>query len=334
MKIDTWFRLSAMSPFTKAPGTKLKETRTKYYTYPASKYGAVDEIERLKSGGYSTWDYTYSGIYPRDITITINLPGNGGTETYKYSYGVLSKITRPTYTELSRSISKYNSAILSETNQHGGTLSFNYDDLNRVTFIATPTGFNNMTANWSTNSVTITQGGNSVVKYWDGMGRDTGYKESGDGIDLYYRKTLDAEGRVTTENKGSTSTSHQYSYQWNAAGNLTKITDPRGKVTNISYSGDQKTVTDAEGRATVFYYEGIPGRPTKLKDPVNKYAYNTYDEIGRLTQVKYNNARTQTYAYNGLDHVTSESHPETGSIAYSYNSANNLQWRKWDSKYI
>ena len=103
-------------------------------------------------------------MYPKAITININLPGNGGTETYEYSYGVLSKILRPTYTELSRSISQYNSVIRSETNQHGGTMSFNYDDLNRVTRIDTPTGFNNITANWSTNSVTITQGGNSVVK--------------------------------------------------------------------------------------------------------------------------------------------------------------------------
>jgi len=318
----------------KSTGTKLKETQTKYCTDSPSKYGAIDEIKKLKSGAYSTWDYTYSCTYPRDITITINLPGNGGIETYKYSYGVLSKIMRPTYTELSRSISQYNSAILSETNQHDGTMSFTYDDLNRVKIIETPSDFNNITAGWSTNSVTITQGGNSVVKYWDGMGRDTGYEESGDLINLYFRRTLDAEGRVTAENKGSTSTSHQYSYQRNAVGNITKITDPRGKITNITYSGDQKTVTDAEGHATVFYYEGIPGLATKLKDPMNRYAYYTYDDIGRLTQVNYNNARTQTYAYDGLDHVTSESHPETGSITYSYNSSNNLEWRLWDNKYI
>jgi hypothetical protein len=76
-------------------------------------------------------------------------------------------------------------------------MGFTYDSLGRIKTIDMPTGFNDITATWSTTSVTITQGSNIVTKYWDGLARDLGYKESGDSTTLYFFKTLDAEGRVT-----------------------------------------------------------------------------------------------------------------------------------------
>jgi len=314
-------------------GTKLKETKTDYYT-SIGKYGAIDQIQRWRTGStYLTWDYTYASSNPNDITITIDLPGSAaGTETYRYRYGVLAEKKRPGYTtyELYRTISSYNSAITSETNQHGGTMSFTYDNLDRIKHVDMPAGFNDIDVTWNTNDAVITQtGGSTITKYWDGMGRDLGYTETGDGTTLYYGKTLDAEGRVVAESKGSTSSSDTYDYVLNAAGNPTGITDPRLKTTTISYIDDQKTVTDANQKQTVFTYDGLPGLHTQLKDPTNKYANYTYDAIGRLTEVKYNNARTQEYSYDGLDMVTCESHPETGDIDYTYNNENNLWKKTW-----
>jgi hypothetical protein len=107
-------------------GSKLKETKTDYYT-STGKYGAIDQIQRWKSGStYLTWDYTYSSSNPNDITITINLPGSlAGTETYRYRYGVLAEKKRPGYStyELYRNISSYNSTVLSETTLHGGYMA-------------------------------------------------------------------------------------------------------------------------------------------------------------------------------------------------------------------
>jgi YD repeat-containing protein len=311
-------------------GTKLKDTQIGYYT-SAGECGAIDYISQLQSGSatYLTWDYTYSGSYPHDITITINLPGSAGTETYEYRYGVLAELSRPGYREFTRSISRYNSAVESETNQHGATMNFDYDNLGRIEKIDMPSGFNDIDVDWNTNSVAISQGANTVTKYWDGMGRDTGYKESGDGITLYYLKTLDGEGRVSTASKGSTNESHKYVYARNAAGNPTRITDPSGKITAISYSDDQKIVTDANSKQTLFKYEDLPGSVSKLTDASGKIAEYGYDGIGRLTDVEYNNSRAQSFSYNGLDQVTFESHPETGTISYTYNSEGIPERRSW-----
>jgi len=313
-------------------GTLLKETQTAYFE-SAGSCGAIDWIKRLKAGTtFLTWNYTYTSSNPNLVTITIDLPGSAGIETYEYRYGVLSKILRPGYTELTRTISQYDSSILSETNQHGGIMNFSYDNLGRITRIDMPAGFNAISASWATNSVTITQGGNSVVKNWDGMARDTGYTESGAGVTLYYRKTLDAEGRLISENKGSTNSADTYDYVISAMGQVKQITDPRGKITSISYSTNIKTVTDPETHVTKYVYNDLPGLVTKLTDAQNLSANSTYDGLGRLTKVVYNAARTQTYAFDGLDYVTSEAHPETGSMTYTYNTENDLSQRTWGAK--
>lgn len=316
----------------------IKETQTQYYELD-NYWGAIDWIKRFRSPGtFLMWDYTYSypsgSNNPSFIRIIIDLPQTAGTETYEYSYGVLSKIKRPgtpEYTELSRTISQHDSSISSEINQHAGTVNFTYDGLGRITAIVIP-GFNNIYASWmpsGQNKVVITQGSNTVTKYWDQMGRDLGFEETGDGTTLYSRKILDSEGRVTEESKESVSTSNTYKYVLNAAGQATRITDPRGKQTNIVYSSNVKTVTDAESHATRFEYAGLPGLVTKLTDAQSRDALYTYDDIGRLAQVVYNNARTQIYTYDGLDNVTSETHPETGTISYTYNLENNLDQKMW-----
>jgi YD repeat-containing protein len=57
----------------------------------------------------------------------------------------------------------------------------------------------------------------------------------------------------------------------------------------------------------------------------------TYDGAGRLSFVDFNNAARPLmyYNYNGLDQATSETHPETGSMAYTYDSQGNLSAKTW-----
>jgi len=322
--------------------TLVKQTQTHYYEQDYY-WGAIDWIKRLRSQGeLLTWDYTYS--YPSGqndpsfIRITVDLPGTGaGTETNEYRHGVLSKVIRPgspAYIELNRTISQHDSSIVSETNQHGGTINFEYDNLSRIKKVDFPSPLHDITVVWYQNYALITQSSNVITKYWDGLGRDLGYKENGDGIRLHSRKTLDAEGRVIEESKQSKYASddpspYKYLYTLNAAGQPTRITDPLGEQTNISYSGYVKTVTDAELHVTRFEYNWLPGLVAKLTDAQNRDAIYSYDDIGRLTQVVYNNARTQTYSYDGLDNILTESHPETEAMTYSYNNENNLYQRIW-----
>ena len=308
-----------------------KETNISYFT-EEGKCGAIKWIKRKRNASTElTWNYTYQeDSINKTITVTVDPPGsNSGIETYIYKYGVLARKEKPGYVEFDRTISKYDSSILSETNQHGATYNFSYDNLGRIKSVTMPSGFNNITATWSTKSVTITQGSHTIIKEWDGMGRYLGYEEQGDGITLYYKKILDPEGRVIKENKGTTNLLEQYVYSYNGAGRVIQIQDPLNKITRYTYSGTKTTIEDPLGQKTEMEFNYLPGLISNLKDPSGANAVYTYDSLGRIASVVYNNSRTQIYTYDFLDNVTSESHPETGTIAYVYNNENLLSQKSY-----
>jgi RHS repeat-associated protein len=313
-------------------GTVLKSTQNVYYQ-ESGKWGALDNvIKRRSAGSYLNWDYEYASSSPSYIAIHIDPPGKTEKFFYGYSYGVKNQVDAPGFTQVTRTISSHNSSVLMERTQDGAEIHFQYDDLGRTTLVDMPGYYNDFNYTWrpsGENRVDITQGENTVTRYWDGMGRDTGYTELGDGTTLYFRRTLDAEGRVKDENQGSTNVAHKYSYAYNAAGQVTQITDPMSEVTTISYQGITKTVTDPESHGTAFECNDLPGLPTKVTDAQGHVANYTYDPIGRLITVVYNGTREHHYEYDGLDNVTSESHPETGAITYTYNSENLLGQKTW-----
>jgi YD repeat-containing protein len=119
------------------------------------------------------------------------------------------------------------------------------------------------------------------------------------------------------------------------SGQVTRITDPRQTVTNVAYSGTRKTIIDAGLRTTLYDYEDIPGRPTKVTDALGQKSVHAYDAIGRLVNVVFDgatppgpSARVHEYAYDWLDNVLSEP-SETGSITYFYNPELRLDRKTW-----
>jgi len=313
-------------------GTALRKAATSYYE-ETGKWGAVKQVKKYRSPSFFyTWDYGYQCSSPNLVVITISSPGVTGTQQIKYSYGVQSEvISADGLTKNTRTISEYNSFVLSEKNQYGGTINYTYDGAGRVSYINYPAPLNDISMSWrpnGENKVIITRGGNTVTNYWDGMGRETGHSESGSGSTLYYRKTLDAEGRLKEENRGSTDPGHKYTYVLNNAGRVTQITDPMQKTSTICYAGVTKTVTDPEQHTTVYEFADLPGQVTKVTDPLNNKAIHSYDALGRLVQVDYNGGRIHSYEYDWLDNVTSETHPETGSISYLYDDDKGFLKRK------
>jgi len=321
-------------------GDLLKETVTSYFEEDG-KWGALKQVKRWKTGTtYLTWDYSYYSPDPEHYAVGVNGPGAIGLSGVSYLYGLEHEVTAPDYLKYTRHIYKYG-FVLHEWNQYGGTRSYVYDDLGRTTTLEwrhaweeedpMPDPFLTASYDWrdEENKVVITQGGNTITRFWDGFGRDLGYTESGDDTTLYYLKELDAEGRVKWETNGSLDSlpAHRYTYLYDAAGRVTQVTDPVSETTTIQYSANRtKTVTDPENHSTIYAYNDLPGLPTRLTDAQGHVADHTYDALGRLSTVVYG-ARTQSYVYDPLDHVTSETHPETGTISYDYNSEN-LLWRK------
>lgn len=314
--------------------------RSSYLSYyeETGKWGALKQVQRYKTPGFYVWDYGYGCTQPSVVTISIDPPGSTGIQYETYVWGVKESETKPDYETLERLINPHDSCVNSEKFRDDGIYVYDYDNSGRIVRKAPlEGGWDPVTYDWpmGENRVDITQGSNVVTKFWDGMGRDMGYTESGDGTTLYFRRTLDAEGRLISENKGSTDDDHIFQYEYNAAGQLVSMADPLGKTTTITYgqSPPTKTVTDAESHSTIYEYGDLPGLPTRVTDALGNSAVYTYDAVGRLTDALLG-TRHHTYTYDGVDNVKSETHPETGTIIYEYNPENLLYKKIWSGTEI
>jgi RHS repeat-associated protein len=102
-------------------------------------------------------------------------------------------------------------------------------------------------------------------------------------------------------------------------GNLTKVTDVRGGVTNLAYdsSGQITTMTDSRGQAMSFNYDSV-GNPIKVTNPAGGTSTSLYDGIGRV--VSQTDAKTQTfkYTYDGIDRLTQLTRPDGTTTTYTY----------------
>ncbi len=322
--------LLSMEAILDQEDTQYKSTLWEYFSN-----GAVQKVRRWKAGGVVLdWVYTYdeSSGYPTDITITIDPPGvASGIETRIYRNGTLARVEKPGYVEYDRTIYA-DGLIQTETNQHGGTMTFTYDDIGRITNIAMPSGFNPISASWSQNSVAISRGGNILTKYWDGMGRNLGFEETGASVTLYSRRTLDGESRVTAESKGAVNSNHKTVFELNENGQPLQVTDATGKWTKFSYVDNTCTIIDMKNNQKVLTYSHLPGLVTRVVQE-NTQTDSYYKGENRLYLVESSavglDTRTHLYYQNGLDQLDQEYHPETGTINYSYNDEGNLASKTW-----
>lgn len=247
----------ARETFYDQEGVLYKDTLWDYHSN-----GALAKISRWKTEGtLLEWTYTYDEsptLGPGEIMITVDPPGDeSGIETNIHRNGTIARVEKPGFVEYDRTVHA-DGLIHTETNQHGGTMTFTYDGIGRITNIAMPAGFNPINAAWSQNSVAISRGGNTLTKYWDGMGRNLGFEETGAGVTLYSRRTLDGESRVTAESKGAVNGSHKTVFTINENGQPLQVTDPTGKWTKFAYADNTCTITDMKNNQKVLTWPTCP----------------------------------------------------------------------------
>lgn len=140
-------------------------------------------------------------------------------------------------------------------------------------------------------------------------------------------------------------------YQYDANGNLTRITDPLGRVTDhsydalnrlqqqlqpapvagaarpaIQYSHDGQdrlvSVTDPRNLVTRYTLDGL-GNQTALSSPDTGTTSKTFDAAGNLTTSTDAKGQTTTYSYDALHRVTRIVYADGNAIAYEYDQGPN-----------
>ena len=105
----------------------------------------------------------------------------------------------------------------------------------------------------------------------------------------------------------------QYSttqYAYDAAGNVTQVTDPRGLVTTYTY--------DALGRRTQVQ---APPATSGRAAPVTVFNYDGQDRVTKVTDPR---SLVTAYTIDGLGNTTAQQSPDTGTTNATYDAAGNL----------
>jgi RHS repeat-associated protein len=116
-------------------------------------------------------------------------------------------------------------------------------------------------------------------------------------------------------------------FAFNAAGQLTSITDRNGYATSLSYNGSSQltTVTDSAGRTITFVY-GTNGLVSQVTDPAGRVTKYGYDSSYQLTSVTdpLNHVAAYTYDTSGNHLLMTDTNPNSGVTTNVFDSSGRI----------
>ncbi len=208
--------------------------------------------------------------------------------------------------------------VATRTFQSGRTISYTYDDYDRVTREDDSHGPDLITSYDAIGRVltrTVTDGTtNQTTTYvWDGQdrlvrttdpeGKSTSYKYDAKRVLRGPSEIIDPAGRTTK-------------IEYDRLGRKVKSTDPKGATTKWTYerSGKVFKVTDAAGKDTEYFYDSRgrlsrEHRPSNIgPSPTKNALLYTYDDLDRVTQIEHlpwasRPSRYERFEYDAFDRM-------------------------------
>lgn len=248
---------------------------------------------KLTGSGDRTIALTWSGGHVVKAT-------DSAERSVSYGYDTAGNLT--SVTAVNGTVTKYgydaSHYVTSVTKPGGGVTTNTYDSSHRV---ISQTDSDNRTTtfsyNGSTTTVTAPDGAVTVETYDNGI----------------LTKLVEGSGTASARTTLS---------EYDDMGNLTKQTDPRGKVSTFTYDsvGNVLTKTDPLGRVTRNKYNRF-NEVTSTTDALNRTLTNTYDSNGNLLKTTSPSGRTQTWTRNPDGTIATWTNAAGGLSAYTYDAA-------------
>jgi RHS repeat-associated protein len=248
-------------------GTSLERTEM------AKAYAADDAVTSITDANGNVTTFGYDGLR-RPVTMNYPSPTSPGTSST---------------TDFEQTAYDAGGMVSQKRNRDGGWTSFSYDDLGRVSSKTVPASASGAA-------------GYSVFYGYDLRGLLTAARygsSSGSGI----VNGFDALGRQTSTTTTMDGTARTISYQYDSAGNRTRVSSTNGYIMNFAY--------DPLGRMTAL----VDGN-------LQQIVSFAYDAAGRRQTLALGPGGTssQTYGYDGADRLASLSHSIAGTAGYQASS--------------
>ena len=245
---------------------------------------------------YATWQSTESRKYPLENRIWQNLPGqNSPPISYYCTLGTACSGTYDQPSAVGRVLNDGSTQLSQYAYNAAGNLTQYIDPAGRTTnFIYAPNNIDLVEVDQVTG-----QGNAQIASY-----------------------TYNAQHRPLTY----TDAAYQVTrYSYNAAGQVTRIALPLGRVWNLAYDslGRLISVTNPNGATAMSYTYDAFDRVATATDSEGYTLSYAYDAADRVTQLTYPDATTRTYTYSNLD-LASATDRQGHATNYSYNANRNL----------
>jgi RHS repeat-associated protein len=285
-------------------------------------YDALNRLSQITDPNNGTVKYAYDGL---DHLIQVTDPRNLVT-----NYGVdnLDNNNQTTSPDTAGTTRTYDDAgnLKTSTDARGQTTTYTYDALNRVTAMAFTTG-TGVTFQYDTGTNALGR----LNKITDESGSTSW--------------TYNAQGRVASKAQVVGTLNKSISYVYDAAGRVSSITYPSGKIIGYGYTNNRVSSITVNGAALISNIQYQPFGPAKSWTWSNGGLYSrsfdadgrvktyslgtstktiTYDDAGRITGIADSLAPTssQSFGYDNLDRLVSFTQSTT-SLGYSYDASGN-----------
>lgn len=308
------------------------------YELQSVQYDAQGRVTSEQNGAGDATTYAYTTSAPYDLT-TVTIPGRGSW-VYKHRGNMLTSVIDP----LSRTTSYTYDSMgrkATSTDGRGNTTRFEYDMYGNVVkeIGPQPLGYiTSRTYNATNDLLTETDGRSNTTTHV--------YATSSDPAADYQvgqlKTVTDREGGVSTFKYWTTTSSPVPPAT--SVGLLKSVTDQRGKTTSYEYdaSGNLSKITSPLALKTTFAYDSS-GRKTSRRDPrgnvpeppsgyLTQWAYDAVDHVTTLTDARGN---ATTYEYYDNEQLWKQTRTDTGGAqrvtSFEYDSANRL-WKSTDPR--
>jgi RHS repeat-associated protein len=269
---------------------------------------------------FQTTSFTYDPATKRMLTSVSPL---GLTTTWAYTGTAPNlTITRTTSPILSTATENYvNGRLTQSTDARGLTLTYLYDNLNRVTRITWPdqtTQEFDYTRLVNGQTVTFLD----VQRSKDRLGQWTTFTYDGarritqiqDPANRLQSRSYCSCGQLESSTVGSGPGAETTTYQYRADGRLTAVIAPGGRTVSQTYNLLGQKLTENDGVVTTSYSYNLQGLLTQISNPAGIVSRTVYDEEDRPWQSTDANGITVTRTYDLMGRPLQNSFPAVPNV--------------------
>jgi RHS repeat-associated protein len=257
-----------------------------------------------------------------DSNQVTSLSASGGrTLTLTWADGRVSQVADSAGRSVSYGYSNAGN-LTSATGVDGAVTGYGYDSAHYMTTVSKPGGA--VTTN-------VYDGSNRVTSQTDPTGRVTIMDYAATGTTITApggSETVDSytNGRIVSQTVAATTdVAATTSYAYDAAGNVTSVTDPLGKVSTFTYDGDGNMLskTDPLGRTSHWTY-GALDKPLTSTDALGRRSTFTYNAFGDILSSTSPAGHVNTVTYNADGTVATSVDAAGHATSFTYDSAGRL----------